>query len=46
MGAGAGKTVWDMAERFQVNLTGVTWKMLMKIRHYPIVVLRLSKVKI
>ena len=43
MGAGAGKTVWDMAERFRVNLTGVTWSMLMKIRHYPIVILRLKR---
>ena len=45
MGAGAGKTVWDMAERFGVNLTGVTWNMLMKVKHYPIVILRLKRWK-
>lgn len=38
-GFGAGGTVWDMAEAFDVDLTGVTWEMLGKIEHKPIVVL-------
>ena len=37
---GAGRTVWDMAERLGVGLTGVTWGMLDQVDHYPIVVLR------
>jgi len=37
---GAGKTAWDMAEKFGVNLTGVTWSMLEGIDHYPIVIVR------
>jgi len=39
-GFGAGRTVWDMAETFNVALTGVTWKMLSKIEHKPIVILK------
>ncbi|MFQ5759017.1 MAG: coenzyme F420-0:L-glutamate ligase [Candidatus Bathyarchaeia archaeon] len=39
-GFGAGRTVWDMAETFNVALTGVSWEMLSKIEHKPIVVLR------
>lgn len=39
-GYGAGRTVWDMAEKFDVNLTGVTWDMLKKIEHKPIVIVR------
>lgn len=39
-GFGAGRTVWDMAETFDVALTGVTWEMLNKIEHKPIVILR------
>jgi len=38
-GFGAGRTVWDMAETFNVALTGVTWEMLCKIEHKPIVIL-------
>jgi len=38
-GFGAGRTVWDMAETFNVALTGVTWEMLSKIEHKPIVIL-------
>jgi len=37
-GYGAGRTVWDMAERFNVNLTEVSWEMLEKIKHKPIVI--------
>ncbi len=39
-GTGAGRTVWDMAETFNVNLTGVTWKMLESVEHRPIVIIR------
>jgi len=38
-GHGAGRTVWDMAETFRVALTEVSWEMLSKIEHKPIVVL-------
>jgi len=40
-GFGAGITAWDMAERFGVSVTSVTWKMLSKIEHKPIVIVRL-----
>jgi F420-0:gamma-glutamyl ligase-like protein len=39
-GSGAGRTVWDMAERFGVSLTQTTWEMLAKIGHKPIVIIR------
>ena len=39
-GYGAGRTAWDMAESFSVDLTGVTLDMLEKIPHYPIVIIR------
>jgi len=39
-GSGAGPTVWDMADRFGVDVTGVTWRMLQGLRHMPIVVFR------
>ncbi|HXX87396.1 MAG TPA: coenzyme F420-0:L-glutamate ligase [Candidatus Acidoferrum sp.] len=39
-GFGAGRTVWDMAEKFKVDLTDVTWEMLQTVKHKPIVVLR------
>jgi len=42
-GHGAGRNVWEMAERFGTSLTGVTWDMLEKISHYPIVVARRVK---
>ena len=37
-GSGAGATVWDMAEKFGVSPTEVTWEMLEKITHRPIVI--------
>jgi len=40
-GFGAGRTVWDMAKRFNVSLTGVSWEMLDKVEHKPIVIVRL-----
>ena len=39
-GVGAGRTVWDMAETFNVKLTGVTWKMLGSVKHRPVVIIR------
>jgi len=39
-GPGSGATVWDMAARFQVEVNGVTWEMLTKIRHKPLVIVR------
>jgi F420-0:gamma-glutamyl ligase-like protein len=41
-GFGAGRTVWDMAERFKVDLADVTWEMLERVRHKPIVIVRSS----
>ena len=39
-GPGSGATVWDMAARFQVDIKGVSWEMLSKIRHKPLVIVR------
>lgn len=39
-GFGSGKTVWDMAEKFKVELTGVSWEMLETVKHKPIVIVR------
>lgn len=39
-GFGAGRTVWDMAESFKVELTGVSWEMLETVKHKPIVIIR------
>lgn len=39
-GFGAGRNVWDMAETFNVSLTEVTWEMLEKVEHKPIVIVR------
>jgi len=39
-GSGSGRTAWDMAEKFGVGLTEVTWKSLSEIKHRPIVVVR------
>lgn len=41
-GSGAGRTAWDVAKRFGTNLTSVTWEMLEKVNHYPIVIVRTS----
>ena len=41
-GYGAGRTVWDMAEGSGLGVSGVTWEMLDKSRHYPIVLVRMS----
>jgi len=39
-GFGAGRTVWDMVEKFKVDLTGVSWEMLETVKHKPIVLIR------
>jgi F420-0:gamma-glutamyl ligase-like protein len=39
-GPGSGATVWDMAARFKVQVNGVSWEMLSKIRHKPLVIVR------
>ncbi|TET64580.1 hypothetical protein E3J49_03870 [Candidatus Bathyarchaeota archaeon] len=39
-GHGAGKTVWGMAEKFKVELAGVSWEMLETVKHKPIVLIR------
>ncbi len=44
-GPGSGATVWDMASRFQVEVNGVSWEMLQKIRHKPIVIVRRTEAK-
>ncbi|MEM3715667.1 MAG: coenzyme F420-0:L-glutamate ligase [Candidatus Bathyarchaeia archaeon] len=42
-GFGAGRTVWDMAERFHVKITEVSWDMLKKLRHKPIIIVRVDE---
>ncbi len=39
-GSGAGRTAWDMGERFRVKPHEVTWDMLEAVRHVPVVVVR------
>ena len=39
-GHGAGRTVWDVAERFGVQPLEVSFEMLEKVNHYPIVLIR------
>lgn len=39
-GYGAGPTAWDMSKRFNVGLGSVTWEMLDRVHHYPIVLVR------
>ena len=45
-GPGSGATVWDMAARFRVDVTGVTWDMLAGIEHKPIVIIRKGTAKV
>ena len=42
-GPGSGATVWDMAARFNVATTGISWDMLSKVKHKPIVIVRKNK---
>jgi F420-0:gamma-glutamyl ligase-like protein len=39
-GHGAGKTAWEMADRFGVGLTQVSWEMIERVEHKPIVIVR------
>ena len=42
-GPGSGATVWDMAARFNVPTTGISWGMLSKVKHKPIVIIRRNR---
>jgi F420-0:gamma-glutamyl ligase-like protein len=42
-GAGGGATVWDMAARFGVENTQVTWDMLKTLKHKPVILVRKEK---
>jgi F420-0:gamma-glutamyl ligase-like protein len=42
-GVGAGPTVWDMADRFGVDLIDVSWEMLETVKHKPIVIVRAKR---
>ena len=42
-GPGSGGTVWDMAARFNVTATRISWEMLSKIKHRPIIMVRKNK---
>jgi F420-0:gamma-glutamyl ligase-like protein len=44
-GQGAGRTVWDSAQKFGVTLSDITWEQLTSIKHCPIVVIRRTKPK-
>ncbi len=39
-GPGSGATVWDMAARFNVAVTSMSWEMLAKVKHKPVVIVR------
>ena len=39
-GSGSGRTAWDMGETFHTEPHKVTWEMLEKVRHTPIVIVR------
>jgi len=43
MGHGAGETVWDMAKKFKVKTYEITWEMLEKVKHKPIIICRFEK---
>jgi F420-0:gamma-glutamyl ligase-like protein len=42
-GPGSGATVWDMAARFNVPATGISWDMLSRVKHKPLVIVRRNK---
>jgi F420-0:gamma-glutamyl ligase-like protein len=42
-GYGTGRTVWDMAQAFSTSLTGVSWEMLNRMKHKPIVIVRIKR---
>jgi F420-0:gamma-glutamyl ligase-like protein len=39
-GHGTGRTVWDMANRFNVDTSDVTWEMLEADPHFPLILIR------
>jgi F420-0:gamma-glutamyl ligase-like protein len=39
-GVGAGKTIWDVMEKFNVPFTCVTYEMLNRVEHRPLVIVR------
>ena len=39
-GSGTGTTVWDMAARFNIGITEMSWKMIKNFKHKPIVIIR------
>jgi len=41
-GEGAGRTVWDMEEKFGVPSKSITWEMLERVEHTAVVLLRFS----
>ena len=45
MGHGAGRDVWEMAERFGVGLTEVSWEMLESVIHKPIAIVRFRRLR-
>jgi F420-0:gamma-glutamyl ligase-like protein len=42
-GPGSGATVWDMAARFNAPATGISWGMLAKVKHKPVVLVRRNR---
>ncbi len=42
-GSGAGKNIWEMAERLRTGLDSVSWEMLETVKHKPIVIVRPEK---
>jgi len=39
-GYGAGRNIWEAARRFGVGLTSISWELLGRIPHYPVVLVR------
>jgi F420-0:gamma-glutamyl ligase-like protein len=39
-GYGAGRTIWDVSKKYNISFNEVTWEMLEKISHYPLVLVR------
>ena len=44
MGHGAGRNVWEMAERFNAPISGVTWEMLETVEHKPVAIVRARRI--
>jgi len=39
-GYGGGRTVWDVAQKLGVGVSEISWEMLERVNHYPIVLIR------